>query len=140
MRNQNNHISHLIQQINHRMNEPMKEQLENEGLTVSQARVLYYLYCTEGSIQSEIKDSLSIKSSSLTKLIDTLEKKKFVYRVANKDDSRVKQIYLTKKGREKEKRLWALREENETHLTQFLTQEQKEQFTKYLFAIQKTLE
>ncbi|MCM2677409.1 MarR family winged helix-turn-helix transcriptional regulator [Alkalicoccobacillus plakortidis] len=139
MRNFNSDLSYMIQQINHSMEQMINERLESEGVSTSQARVLYHLYTTEGSNQREIQTSLSIKSSSLTKLIDILEKKQLVIRKESPNDSRVKLIFLTEKGKEKEKRLWQLREETETFLSQSLTPEQKDKLIEYLGEIKGTL-
>lgn len=65
------------------------------GLTRSQWWVLTHLFRKEGATQSELADLLELEKASLGRLLDRLEMKGWVRRVADERDRRVKRIYLT---------------------------------------------
>lgn len=52
MDNNKVYLHDSIQQINHLTSLKINDDLESEGLTNSQSRVLYYLYESEGTTQS----------------------------------------------------------------------------------------
>ncbi|MFE0507049.1 MarR family winged helix-turn-helix transcriptional regulator [Peribacillus butanolivorans] len=133
------YIYELILQINHLSFLKINKDLESEGLTASQARVLYYLYEAEGTIQSQIQKYLSIKSSSLTRLIDTLEKKGLVVRRTTTEDARTKKIFLTPEGNNKKEKLFEARDETEDDITKPLSPDECNELIASLTKIQKAL-
>ncbi|QWH04166.1 MarR family transcriptional regulator (plasmid) [Bacillus mycoides] len=133
------YIYELILQINHLSFIKVNNDLESEGLTASQARVLYYLYESEGTIQSQIQKYLSIKSSSLTRLIDTLEKKGLVVRRTTTEDARTKKIFLTPEGTNKKEKLFEARDETEADIIKPLSPDECNELIASLTKIQKEL-
>ena len=59
----------------------------------------------EGINQQELSNFSDRDKTSITRLIDSLEKKNIVVRVPDRSDRRNKLIYLTKKGRDLEQGL-----------------------------------
>jgi len=70
----------------------------NTDLTVSQADVLFTLGNTEGLTFKEIGDQTLITKGTLTGVIDRMEEKGMVCRVAMPDDRRCTKVVLTAKG------------------------------------------
>lgn len=79
----------------------MKEQTKERGvdLTREQFILLKMLYNKDGVPQSELVFITENNKSSITRLINTMEKKNLVARIPSRADGRVNHIYLTKKGR-----------------------------------------
>ena len=84
-------------------------------LTSSQFDVMLYLWRQDGQEQRALQECLGITSASLTGIIDGLVERGFVERRLNRDDSRVKQLFLTDEGR-------ALREQLRDATQMFLGQ------------------
>ncbi|GAA0181380.1 hypothetical protein SH2C18_39210 [Clostridium sediminicola] len=89
---------YYIFRIAHNLRLLHDEELNSWELTSSQWKVLKCLWNKDGITQKEISNSMNIKPSSLTKLIDILEKKDMVIRKYDSSDARAKLIFLTEKG------------------------------------------
>ncbi len=134
-----NHIGYMIHKISHLLKQIHNEKFEREGVTHSQARVLFYLYRNNGATQSELHQELSIKPSSLTKLVDVLVQKGLVTRQPSLKDARINQIYLTEEGRLIEQRLWEIIEDVESYICLSIPEGELDNFAKILNQIKSTL-
>jgi DNA-binding MarR family transcriptional regulator len=74
-------------------------------VTNEQWIILSVLWDKEGINQQELSNLSDRDKTSITRLIDSLEKNNIVVRVPDKSDRRNKMIYLTKKGRDLEQGL-----------------------------------
>lgn len=74
------------------------ELLETIGLYPGQPRVLHALWKKDGLNQKEIGQELNIKPSTVTVMINRMEKAGLVKRVQDINDLRVSKIYLEQKG------------------------------------------
>ncbi len=73
---------------------------ENDiDLTKEQWLVLKKLHDKNGQVQNDLAFITSRSKTSLTRLINTIEKKGYVNRFHSKDDKRIKHIYLTETGK-----------------------------------------
>lgn len=86
-------ISHMIKQYNNK-------DLEEYGLTNQQARIIGYLWFNKDNDinQKMIEQEIGIKGSSVTSLIQNLEKQGFITRIKDKNDGRNNVLILTEKG------------------------------------------
>ncbi|MBP2631655.1 MAG: hypothetical protein H6Q70_2283 [Firmicutes bacterium] len=134
-----NHVGYLIQQISHLLEQLCNKNLINEGLSISQARVIYLLYQNDGMTQTELQQDLLIKASSITKLIDVLAEKGLVTREASSDDARIKKIYLTAEGRKKEENLYKISEATEADLLSTLSDSEGKELIGMLKSIKSYL-
>jgi len=60
--------------------------------------VIKHIGSREGISQNKLKDRLYVSAANITKLIDALEKRELILRVASKKDRRVNLVKATKKG------------------------------------------
>ncbi len=67
--------------------------------TISMAHFLLNVDSHEGSYATDIAPQLGMESTSLSRIIRSLEKKKFIQRVPDKGDGRRMKIVLTKSGK-----------------------------------------
>ena len=88
--------------IGHHLKRRLDKKLSQNNLTISQFRVLAYLWeHSEQKInQKMIHDFLEIKPSSLTKLIRLLLQKDLIRKEVDPEDTRNKVIKLTESGKE----------------------------------------
>ncbi|MBR7175921.1 MAG: MarR family transcriptional regulator [Bacteroidales bacterium] len=77
-----------------------KELSRNEiNLTPEQYLVMDILWDADVMSQQSIADIIQKDKNSVTKFIDSLEKKGLVYRVVNKEDRRVNNIMVSEEGK-----------------------------------------
>ena len=74
-------------------------------VTCEQWSVLMNLWQKNGQSQQDLAQNTCKDKTSMTRLIDNMEKHNLVVRIPNKVDKRQKLIYLTKKGRDLQARL-----------------------------------
>ncbi len=70
------------------------------GITEEQGRMICYLYYRKDKdiYLKNIENDIHLRKSSLTSLLNNLEKKGYIKRIVQKNDLRLKKIELTKKG------------------------------------------
>lgn len=134
-----NDVGYLIQQIEHLLGQLFNKNLVKEGLSFSHARVIYLLYANDGMTQSELQQDLLIKASSITKLIDILVEKGLVKREVCSSDARIKRIYLTEAGRQKERILCRIKEQTEADLLHALSTSEQQTLVYLLKQVKATL-
>ncbi len=69
--------------------------------TIAMSHFLLNIDSHEGAYASEIAPNLGMESTSLSRIIQSLEEKKLIQRVPDKNDKRKCKIVLTAKGKEK---------------------------------------
>jgi len=70
-------------------------------LTIEQVIVLKLLSKQDGMNLSEIAEHADRERTTITRMIDGLERRNLVVRIADKVDKRIKLVYMTRAGREK---------------------------------------
>lgn len=76
------------------------QELNRYGVNLAQSFVLFSLLENDGATLSEIGTRAQIENSSLTTMVDKLEKEDLVERRLYPQDRRVVRLFLTDKGRE----------------------------------------
>lgn len=78
----------------------LKNALINDGatVTVAQSGILFLLKQKNGRTMTELSRTLSTDNSTVTGLVDRLEKSGFVRRNASANDRRISHIYITPQG------------------------------------------
>lgn len=104
------------------------------GLTGSQFKILMVLYASQaGSVrQTDIEAKFSMTNPTVTGLVQKLEAKDLVKRVAHPEDRRCKVLVLTDRAIAMKEELLALAENLEEQMTRKLDREECDQLTKLL--------
>jgi DNA-binding MarR family transcriptional regulator len=89
-------INHITRQIN----ELTLEDLRRYGMTVPRWSVLSQLALREGRNIGALARATAIKQSSLTRVVDQMERDGLVERRAADADNRIVEVWLTRSGRE----------------------------------------
>ena len=92
----------LIGQVHRLSTKRFVQNSHTHGLEISldQWLVLGPVWKNDGISQKDIAEYCGKDKTSITKIIDTLEKKNLVVRVTDQLDHRVKRVVLSQKGRE----------------------------------------
>jgi len=73
---------------------------EGHDITCEQGSILFNLGKKNGQSQQELACLVCKDKTTMTRLIDNMEKRNLVVRIPDKTDKRQKLIYLTKKGKD----------------------------------------
>ncbi len=107
-----------IAKLNDKANKKLAEALSANKIEVSpeQLQVLIVLWELESCSQQEIANRVGRERATITRIIDTMEKKKLVKRKASKLDKRANLITLTKQSEEMKEKALAIKAENNNSL------------------------
>jgi DNA-binding MarR family transcriptional regulator len=76
-----------------------QELLIRVDLHPGQEFLLYHLWSGDGLTQSELAECLGVQPSTLTRMLDRMEKAALVERQPDLNDQRISRVYLTAAGR-----------------------------------------
>ena len=112
-------IGFMIKQINNVFEKELNEKVKKLGLTSSQCTVLDYLFHTSKDeiSQRDVERHLSLKNPTVTGLLKRLDEKGYILCVPNAKDKRKKNIYLTEKAYDIQRRMEAERRKLDRELT-----------------------
>lgn len=91
-------ISKNISIINRYSNSYADRKLIEFGLNKTKAEVMLFINDNSSPNQTEINDHFLFNKSSISKIINSLERNGYVERSSDKEDIRQKNVSLTKKG------------------------------------------
>lgn len=94
------YILHLLGKVCGRKYQRMQVLLDALGLYHGQPPVLNTLWEQEGMTQSEIATRLNRSPSTITKMVQRMEKAGFIERRDDPEDERISRVYLTDAGRD----------------------------------------
>ncbi|MHA1915750.1 MAG: MarR family winged helix-turn-helix transcriptional regulator [Promethearchaeota archaeon] len=95
-------IFHLINFLNKKYEKLQRQIVKSENLTPPQYSILTELWDSDGKQFKELATACCCSPSTITGIIDTMEKNKLVYREANPNDRRSLLVKLTDKGKKVE--------------------------------------
>ena len=127
-------IGFIVKQINNIYEKELTKRLKVLGITSSQCAVLNYLFQSnqEHVTQREIEKNLQLKNPTVTGLLKRLDEKGFVLCVQSPTDKRCKNIYLTEKAFDIQKKMESDRKRLDKRLTIGTTKKEVEVFRRGL--------
>mgnify|MGYP002638742118 FL=1 len=134
VRSKDDRLIYLIFTAQHRLRMHIRDQLTAAGvkITLEQAGILFLLKAENGQAMSQLSRLLLLDNSTVTGLIDRLEKSGFVLRKADPKDRRIFLIHITGQGiKEVDKAKPVINKVNEEIRTDF-SMEEMESFKKIL--------
>ena len=104
----------------------LNERLRTIGITSSQCAVLDYLFHTSKDEvnQRDVERHLSLKNPTVTGILKRLDEKGFILCVPNTADKRKKNIYLTEKAYDIQRRMETDRKKMDKNLTRGMTKKE----------------
>lgn len=129
-----NQIGFTVKQINNIYEKELNERLKKLGITSSQCAVLDFLFHTnkEEVNQRDVEKSLSLKNPTVTGILKRMEEKGFILIVPNAADKRKKNIYLTEKAYDIQRKMDADRRKLDKRLTIGLSKKEIEALSRGL--------
>ena len=92
-------IGKLLSQVCHLHHGRVHDLFEGSGLYRGQPRVLFSLSQNDGQTHSELAAARNVRPSTVSKMVQRMEKAGFVVRRPDPDDQRVSRVFLTDHGR-----------------------------------------
>ena len=118
------------------------ENLAKEGITFSQLRVLGYIsrHGEQGEVyQRDLEQDFGVRRSSITSILQNMEKSGLLKRCGATEDARIKKITLTSKGKDLDERLRSYIHGLEADMMKGFSQEEKELLYEFLLRMSKNL-
>ncbi len=127
MEKQNQPIGFIVKQINNVYEKELNERLRKIGITSSQCAVLDYLFRTskEEVSQRDVEKNLNLKNPTVTGILKRLDEKGYILCVPNANDRRKKNIYLTEKAYDIQRRMDADRRKLDRELIRGMTKREE---------------
>lgn len=127
-------IGFLFKQINNLYEKEINNQLKGIGITSSQCEVLDYLFhCDKEEVnQRDIERALSLKNPTVTGILQRLDEKGYILIVPNGKDKRRKNVYLTEKAYDIQRKMEANRRKVDRNLTIGMSKREVEALQKML--------
>tara|TARA_R110001606_G_scaffold169296_1_gene314259 strand:- start:8186 stop:8674 length:489 start_codon:yes stop_codon:yes gene_type:complete len=119
-------IGFLLGKTNQIKDRFLDQYLVEEEITSGQVKVLFRLYLSNNQRSSDISKALGVDGGAMTRMLDRLEKKHFIQRIADPDDRRSVLIQLTDTGQVVTSRALPLAQAAINNLTECLTTEEKQ--------------
>lgn len=119
-------IGFVVKQINNVFEKDLNIRLKRLGITSSQCAVLDYLFHTnkEEVNQRDVEKNLNLKNPTVTGILKRLDEKGFILCVPNATDKRKKNIYLTEKAYDIQRKMEADRRKLDRELTRGMTKKE----------------
>lgn len=122
----------------------IEKRMSDLGLSSIQSRMLGYLYFQSRQkkkvLQKELEEEFKIRKSSVTSVIQILEKKGLVRRISVQKDARQKELVLTEEGIAVQKMVLKRLDELENMVNEVMTPEEKELWLACVRKIETRLE
>lgn len=127
-------VGFLFKQINNVYEKDINNQLKGLGITSSQCEVLDYLFhCDKEEVnQKDIEKALNLKNPTVTGILQRLDEKGFILIVPNGRDRRKKNVHLTEKAYDIQKRMELDRRKIDRNLTIGMTKREIQALQKML--------
>lgn len=101
-----NFIPYLMNRVMHRYNQTLLETMSDLGLTVPKMRTLVALASYGTLTINQLTVYAVTEQSTLSRVLDQMEKSGLVVRKTSTEDSRVRNIFLTPTGRSAYEKVW----------------------------------
>jgi DNA-binding MarR family transcriptional regulator len=129
-----NNTAIMIDFVSRLINNYHNTLLEQYKITTKQAKVLSYLKRNEGEeiLQKDIEEVFFLRSSTVTSVMQNLEKAGYIERFTNTTDKRMKKILVTAKGNEVFENCSRVKDQLEQYVLDGWSTEEKEELKKLL--------
>lgn len=129
----NNLLPTYMKRLSHFLSQFISKKAEPYGITNAQLNIMFCLMGGESVTQKQLLKYLDVKSSSLTVLLEQLERKGLIDRKLHPDDSRAKILILSEKGKNFIQQIVVpMGAEMEKELLKGFSQDEKDQLFNFL--------
>lgn len=139
MPNTDDYIGVVISDVARLLRTEFDRRVRKLGITRSQWLVLTRLHRSPGASHSELADMLEVEKASVGRMVDRLEANGWVTRRSEKDDRRIKRVYLTAEAERVHKRIWRVAESTVEDALADLSAEESRQLMSLLLRVKNTI-
>jgi DNA-binding MarR family transcriptional regulator len=132
-------VGYQIRTTHRLVQRALQMRIERHGVTLGMWYFLRVLWNEDGLTQSELSQRIGTMEPTTMSAIQAMEKSGFVDRLRNPGDRRKINVYLTKRGRDLERRLMPTALDVVQTATKDMTEREIEMFLALLGAIQENL-
>lgn len=136
------HIGKIVINLSNKVHRSLSKEAAKFGLTGVQSRVLGYIYHNSGKkdiFQKDIEEDFNIRRSSVTSILQLMEKNGYIKRESVCEDARLKKLVLTEKGLEIQKNVYECIMEFEKSLREELSEEELDIFVDLMNRLSKKI-
>lgn len=122
------HLGRKIVVLSHIIRRNIDHCTEKSGLSGPQSRILHFIAdhsAAEDVFQRDLENVFRIRRSSITSLVQSLERSGLIERVSVESDARLKKLVITKKGWEVQKEIGKRIDDFEKQLDDLLGEDQE---------------
>jgi DNA-binding MarR family transcriptional regulator len=132
-------INFLLGVISRMQRAQMNEALSAIGVYAGQEMFLWHLWRQDGLTQSQLVERLCVQPSTVSKMLDRLEKAGLVMRQSDPGDCRASRVYLTEQGRRSQDVVGKVWKDIEQRLTEGMSLEERLLLRRLLLQIYENL-
>lgn len=139
---ENEFLGKEISILANKMNRMIDRNVYKYGITCVQGKIIGYIYNESPKrdiFQKDIEQEFQIRRSSVTSVLNLLEKKKFIKRIPYSEDGRLKKIVLTQEGVEVHMAAYKAILEIENSITKVLTPKEADIFFHAIKRLNKSI-
>ena len=125
-------INYLLTTAQHKVFQEMSSRLEKFGVTPVQYGVMYCLWIEGKTKPKEIAAELKLENSTISGVLERMEKKELIERQVSKEDRRFIEVVLTEKGKALQNPILATVEEVNKDVLSEMSQEEQSELKKAL--------
>lgn len=125
-------ITQYFKMIVNILENKMNKEFEKMDLTASQTHILIYLFHHQLVNQRDIEYKFNLSNPTVNGILNRLEKKDLIKRIVSEKDARFKEIHLTDKSYELEKKMKKSCKEMEKQILDGIDKEELDRFYKIL--------
>lgn len=123
-----NYLGFSLRVAMKKIDKTLGQQLETYGVSIPQSFILFSLLEQDGATLKEIGNKTLIDSSSMTVLVDKLEKDELVERKLDSQDRRAIRVFITEKGMDVAENINKISVQFNSHLYDLLGEGNQKEF------------
>lgn len=136
-----NSIGGIIKYISDKVRQKADNNLKDHNVTLSQVRVLNFLWRENGSCsQKQIEDFLQVSHPTVVGLVSRMEQSGYIQTSVSPDDKRNKIVTVTDSGMALASELCRFMDDMDNRMLEGLSEEQQSQLADMLLTVAKNLE
>lgn len=134
-------IGGIIKYISDKVRQKADNNLKDHNVTLSQVRVLNFLWRENGSCsQKQIEDFLQVSHPTVVGLVSRMEQSGYIQTSVSPDDKRNKIVTVTDSGMALASELCRFMDDMDNRMLEGLSEEQQSQLADMLLTVAKNLE
>ena len=136
-----NSIGGIIKYISDKVRQKADNNLKDHNVTLSQVRVLNFLWRENGSCsQKQIEDFLQVSHPTVVGLVSRMEQSGYIQTSVSPDDKRNKIVTVTDSGMALASELCRFMDDMDNRMLEGLSEEQQSRLADMLLTVAKNLE